>query len=63
MTPVAFCPSIFSSNSWPPGSAGQVVVVRMYYQWPLFVTGLGYNMGCNNKRLLVATAAFKNEPF
>ncbi|MGT2502359.1 TadE/TadG family type IV pilus assembly protein [Bradyrhizobium guangxiense] len=46
-----------------PGSAGQVVVVRMFYQWPLFVTGLGYNIACSGKRLLVATAAFKNEPF
>jgi Flp pilus assembly protein TadG len=45
------------------GTAGQVVVVRLFYQWPLFVTGLGFNMGCSNKRLLVATAAFKNEPF
>lgn len=46
-----------------PGSASQVVVVRLFYQWPLFVTGLGYNIGCSSKRLLVATAAFKNEPF
>ena len=46
-----------------PGSSSQVVVVRMFYQWPLFVTGLGYNIGCSSKRLLVATAAFKNEPF
>jgi Flp pilus assembly protein TadG len=48
-----------------PGTAGQVVVVRMYYQWPLFVTGLGYNIANlnGNKRLLVATAAFQNEPY
>lgn len=46
-----------------PGTASQVVVVRMFYQWPLVVTGLGYNIGCSSKRLLVATAAFKNEPF
>ena len=45
------------------GASGQVVVVRLFYQWPLIVTGLGYNIGCNNKRLMVATAAFKNEPF
>ena len=33
-------------------------------KWPLFVTGLGFNianMG-GNKRLLTATAAFQNEP-
>ncbi|AWM03479.1 TadE/TadG family type IV pilus assembly protein [Bradyrhizobium amphicarpaeae] len=45
------------------GTSGQVVVVRLFYQWPLIVTGLGYNIGCSNKRLMVATAAFKNEPF
>jgi hypothetical protein len=41
-------------------------VVRLYYKWPLFVTGLGYNLACsttNNTRLLVATAAFQNEPY
>jgi hypothetical protein len=37
----------------------------VFYQWPLFVTGLGYNISnlCNSKRLLSATAAFRNEPY
>ena len=37
----------------------------MFYQWPLFVTGLGYNIAnlAGSKRLLTATAAFRNEPF
>jgi hypothetical protein len=37
----------------------------MFYQWPLFVTGFGFNISnlSGNKRLLVATAAFKNEPY
>jgi Flp pilus assembly protein TadG len=52
-----------SAAQYGPGGAGQVVVVRLFYQWPLFVTGLGFNMGCSSKRLLVSTAAFKNEPF
>jgi Flp pilus assembly protein TadG len=48
-----------------PGTDGDIVVVRMFYQWPLFVTGLGYNIAnlAGSKRLLSATAAFKNEPF
>ena len=52
-------------REYVPGSTGQITVVRLFYQWPLFVTGLGYNIGCgtSNKRLLVATAAFKNEPY
>jgi Flp pilus assembly protein TadG len=48
-----------------PGNAGDIVVVRLFYQWPLFVTGLGYNIAnlTGSKRLLSATAAFRNEPF
>ena len=52
-------------NNYNPGNAGDIVVVRVFYQWPLFVTGLGYNISnlAGSKRLLTATAAFKNEPF
>jgi Flp pilus assembly protein TadG len=48
-----------------PGGPGDTVVVRMFYQWPLFVTGMGFNIAnlSGNKRLLVATAAFQNEPY
>jgi Flp pilus assembly protein TadG len=56
----------FDTNmGYNPGGAGDIVVVRLFYQWPLFVTGLGYNVSnlAGNKRLLVATAAFKNEPY
>ncbi len=56
----------FDTNmGYSPGNAGDIVVVRLFYQWPLFVTGLGYNISnlAGNKRLLVATAAFKNEPY
>ena len=52
-----------SGMQYNAGTSGQVVVVRLFYEWPLVVTGLGYNMGCSNKRLMVATTAFKNEPF
>jgi Flp pilus assembly protein TadG len=47
----------------PPGSVN-TVVVRVFYQWPLFVTGLGYNIANLNgsQRLLAATAAFHVEP-
>ncbi|MDA9400225.1 TadE/TadG family type IV pilus assembly protein [Bradyrhizobium sp. CCBAU 45389] len=57
--------SFDTSMSYSPGSAGDIVVVRLFYQWPLFVTGLGYNIAnlTGSKRLLVATAAFKNEPY
>jgi hypothetical protein len=51
--------------NYSPGVAGDIVVVRLFYKWPLFVTGLGYNIAnlSGSKRLLSATAAFRNEPF
>jgi Flp pilus assembly protein TadG len=56
----------FTNNmQYNPGNAGDIVVVRAFYQWPLFVTGLGYNISnlTGSKRLLTATAAFRNEPY
>ncbi len=51
--------------SYAPGKAGDIVVVRLVYQWPVFVSLLGLNLAdiAGSKRLLMATAAFKNEPF
>jgi Flp pilus assembly protein TadG len=52
-------------NNYSPGGPGDIVVVRLFYQWPLIVTGLGYNISnlSGSKRLLSATAAFRNEPY
>jgi Flp pilus assembly protein TadG len=52
-------------NNYSPGGPGDIVVVRLFYQWPLVVTGLGYNISnlSGSKRLLTATAAFRNEPY
>jgi Flp pilus assembly protein TadG len=54
-----------TNMAYSPGGPGDTVVVRMFYQWPLFVTGLGFNISnlSGNKRLLVATSAFQNEPY
>jgi Flp pilus assembly protein TadG len=55
-----------STLTYSPGGPGDIVVVRFFYKWPLFVTGLGYNianLSSGNQRLLVATAAFQNEPY
>lgn len=44
------------------------VLIRTFYQWPLFVTQLGYNIAnlgrdsTSAKRLLAASAAFRVEP-
>jgi Flp pilus assembly protein TadG len=54
-----------STFGYNPGGSCAIVVVQLYYAWPIFVTGLGYNIAnmAGNKRQLVATAAFRNEPY
>jgi Flp pilus assembly protein TadG len=50
---------------YSPGNAGEIVVVRLMYQWPVYVSLLGLNLADLNggKRLLISTVAFRNEPF
>ena len=57
--------NFINNMQYCPGGPGDIVVVRLFYQWPLFVTGLGYNISnlSGSKRLLAATAAFRNEPY
>jgi Flp pilus assembly protein TadG len=57
--------NFINNMKYCPGNAGDIVVVRMFYQWPTFVTSLGFNLSnlSGNMVLLSATAAFKNEPF
>jgi Flp pilus assembly protein TadG len=51
--------------SYQPGGPGDIVVVRLFYQWPVYVSLIGFNLSnmSGGKRLLVATAAFRNEPY
>jgi Flp pilus assembly protein TadG len=44
---------------------GDIVVVRVAYEWPTFVTALGFSLAqlSNSKRLLMSTAVFRNEPY
>jgi Flp pilus assembly protein TadG len=57
--------NFINNMKYCPGNPSDIVVVRMFYQWPMIVTGLGFNISnlTGNKRLLSATAAFRNEPF
>ena len=54
--------------SLPPAGSQATVVARVFYQWPMIVTGLGYNISninrgtATSKRLLAATTAFHVEP-
>jgi Flp pilus assembly protein TadG len=52
-------------NNYLPGGPGDIVVVRLFYKWPLLVTGFGFNIAnlSGSQRLLTATAAFQNEPY
>lgn len=51
--------------TYAPGGPGDIVVVRLLYQWPVYVSLLGLNLSdlSGNKRLIMATAAFRNEPY
>jgi Flp pilus assembly protein TadG len=53
------------SFGYQPGSPGSIVVVRLMYQWPVYVSLLGLNLSdtAGNKRLLMSTVAFRNEPY
>jgi Flp pilus assembly protein TadG len=50
-----------------PGGPGEVVVVRVYYDWTLFVPNIpgmsGFANLQNNRRLLSSVFAFQNEPY
>ena len=49
---------------YSPGGPGDIVVVRLMYQWPVYVSLLGLNLSDNgNNRLLMSTVAFRNEPY
>ena len=54
-----------SSFGYQSSTPGQIVVVRVVYEWPTFVTGLGLNLSdlSDGNRLLMSTAAFRNEPY
>jgi Flp pilus assembly protein TadG len=54
-----------SSLNYNPGGPGDIVVVQLFYQWPVYVSLLGLNLSnmAGGNRLLVATAAFRNEPY
>lgn len=52
-------------QEFAPGKQGDIVVVRIVYEWPTFVRFLGFDLStlANGNRLLMATAAFRNEPY
>jgi Flp pilus assembly protein TadG len=53
------------SFGYAPGGPGDIVVVRLMYEWPVYVSLLGLNLAdsAGSKRLLMSSIAFRNEPF
>ena len=51
--------------AYQPGGPGNIVVVRLVYQWPVYVSLLGLNLSdaAGSKRLIMSTVAFRNEPY
>jgi Flp pilus assembly protein TadG len=49
---------------YQPGNPGDIVVVRVMYQWPLITQFSGFGMSdmAGGNKLLMATAVFRNEP-
>jgi Flp pilus assembly protein TadG len=54
-----------ANMTYTPGGPGCIVKVAIYYEWPIYVSLLGNNLSNlnGNKRLLVATSVFRNEPY
>jgi len=54
-----------ANMNYIPGGPGDIVVVRLYYQWPIYVSMFSDNLSnlTGNQRLLVATSVFRNEPY
>lgn len=54
------------TNTWQynTGSPGSIMVMRVMYEWPVFLGPLGFNLSNepNSKLLLMATSVFRNEP-
>ncbi len=57
-------PAVSTNAQFTPGGPLEVVVVRVFYDWKLFTPGITQlaNLG-EDRRLLTATAAFRNEPY
>jgi Flp pilus assembly protein TadG len=55
------------TNTWSynVGGAGSIVVMRVMYVWPVLPGPLNFNLANqgSNKRMVMATAVFKSEPY
>lgn len=52
-----------SSLGYNPGGPGDIVVVRVYYQYPVYFSPLNLSNLNGGYMLLAATSVFQNEPY
>jgi Flp pilus assembly protein TadG len=52
-----------ANMGYNPGTPGEVVVLRLYYQYPVYFNVIGLNNLNGGLNLLAATAVFQNEPY
>ena len=57
--------NLSGNMAFDPGTAGDVVVVRAFYTWPMLTPTVGMQFAnmSGGHRLLEASMAFRNEPF
>lgn len=51
--------------TYNPGGPCEIVVVRLIYEFPVYLSFMKFNLSdmSGNKRLIVATSVFRNEPY
>jgi len=65
MSPVQNGQFISNTMNYSAGGPGDVVLLQVFYQWPVTLGPLGFDLSnlTGNGRLLVGTAVFRNEPY
>lgn len=61
----AACADWTRPESYTPGSGSSIVMVQVYYKWPVIVPfgGLGLSNLPDGRRVMGAATVFRNEPF
>lgn len=63
--PIDASGNLIKDFKYEHGAQGDLIVVRLLYEYPVYVSLLGLNLAdmAGGQRLIVATSAFRNEPF
>lgn len=57
--------NLVNNFTYQPGGPCEIVVVRLIYQFPVYVSLLGFGLAdmAGGNRLIMATSVFRNEPY